>query len=190
MIAVVGAALLWSRTHQIHDGVLAPRAVEKTEAPAATTQPDAREKNKNAAKPNAVAETKTITIRPGTRLSVRLAERIGTDRNRTGDVFRATLASPIVESGMVIADAGARVMGRVVEAHKAPLLHGRANLSLAVSSVETREDGAVRVRTAAWEERGAHEKVINTARRTVVLPAGTEIGFVVTAPLKVRMKIR
>ena len=132
-------------------------------------------------------------------------------------------------NGVVVAESGATVFGRVVNARKAPRLHGRADLSLTISNIETRDNGLLRIRTETWEEKGAHSNVVNAAKsatgaavgavvgavtgaaegagllsgtqnhdrtggfmaskRTVVLPTGTTIGFVVAAPLSVTEKV-
>jgi len=298
LVIVMGAALLWSRTHQISDAIPVRTLVKQPQADVARNAPPAptldevppektvaapthetvggvaRQEPRSSAEPGPAAEpgsdalavpaytgdppsnstaetlpsaqkaaeamdqpqplrtpdvpetkTKVITIQPGTKFFVRLAEPLATDRNRPGDAFRGTLALPIVMNGVVVAESGASVFGWVVEAHKAPLLHGRADLSLSISKIETRDNGLLRIRTATWEEKGAHNNVVSTAkmatgaavgavvgavtgaaegsglisgeqnrdenkkfmgtRRTVVLPAGTEIVFAFAAPLSV-----
>jgi outer membrane biosynthesis protein TonB len=60
----------------------------------------------------------TVTVPAGTRIAVRLNEKLSTDHNYTGDTFRATLDTPIVIDGFIIADRGAKVLGRIVKAQK------------------------------------------------------------------------
>jgi hypothetical protein len=60
-----------------------------------------------------------LTIRPGTFLSVRVDQMLSSDQNQPGDAFSATLAKPIVVDGLVVAQRGQTVAGRVVEAQKA-----------------------------------------------------------------------
>ena len=48
---------------------------------------------------------------------------------KTGDVFSAILEAPIAVGDWVVAPAGARVDGRIVEADKGGRLKGKANLS-------------------------------------------------------------
>lgn len=300
LVIVMGAALLWSRTHQISEAIPVRTLVKQPQAAVARNTPPApvlnevppkqalaapahetarevaRQEALSSAEPsppesgsdaaavpaytgnppsNSTAETlppvqkhaeamdqpqpsrtanihetktKVITIQPGTKFFVRLADSLGTNHNRPGDAFRGTLASPIITNGTVIADSGASVFGWVVEAHKAPLLHGRADLSLSISKIETRDNGLLLIRTATWEEKGTHNNVVHTAkmatgaavgavvgavtgaaegagfisgeqnrdrtklmatRRTVVLPAGTEIVFALAAPLSVTERV-
>jgi hypothetical protein len=127
------------------------------------------------------AKPKIITVQPGTRFSVRLAETLATDRTRTGNAFRATLASPILINGVVVAESGATVLGRVVNARKAPLLHGRADLSLTISSIETRDNGLLRISTETWEQKGAHSNVVNAAKRATGAAVGAVVGAVAGA---------
>lgn len=174
-------------------------------------------------------KNRLITVQAGTRITVRLAETLATDRNRTGDTFRGTLAAPLVANAHIVAESGATVLGRVINAHKAPLLGGRAVLVLAITDVETKPGGMMRVDTSNWEEKGAHSTLVNTAKmatgaavgavvgavagaaegagltsgmqerdrtggfmatkRTIVLPAGTPIDFVFSAPFIVTEKV-
>lgn len=54
----------------------------------------------------------TVEVPPGTRLHVRLKERI-TDRNRAGDVFVGKLDREIRQNGKVLMPEGSRVLGRI-----------------------------------------------------------------------------
>jgi hypothetical protein len=56
---------------------------------------------------------------------VRLNEEIPSDHNQEGDVFSASLSQPIVVDGVVVAQRGQSVMGRVAEAQKAGRVQGR-----------------------------------------------------------------
>ena len=253
LVIVMGAALLWSRTHQISEAIPVRTLVKQPQADVARNAPPAPALNevppeKTVAGPthetvrgmarqeprssaeagppepgsdalaapaytgdppsNSTAETlpsvqkhaeamyqpppsrtldlpetktKVITIQPGTKFFVRLAEPLATNRNRPGDAFRGTLALPIVMNGVVVAESGASVFGWVVEAHKAPLLHGRADLSLSISKIETRDDGLLRIRTATWEEKGAHNNVVSTAKMATGAAVGAVVGAVTGA---------
>src|ERR1035437_8557794 len=71
-----------------------------------------------------------LTIKPGTFVTVRVEQELSSDRNQQGDVFNASLAQPIVVDGVVVAQRGQTVMGRVAEALKAGRAQGTSRLAL------------------------------------------------------------
>src|ERR1019366_1943993 len=71
-----------------------------------------------------------LTIKPGTFVTVRVEQELSCDRNQQGDVFNASLAQPIVVDGVVAAQRGQTVMGRVAEALKAGRAQGTSRLAL------------------------------------------------------------
>jgi hypothetical protein len=81
-----------------------------------------------------------VTIRPGTFVTVRTDQPLSSDRNQEGDTFAATLTQPIVVDGVVVAQRGQTVMGRVAEAKKAGRAAGVSHLSLQLTGL-TLADG-------------------------------------------------
>ena len=55
-----------------------------------------------------------LTIPAGKFINVRVDQPLSSDRNQQGDFFSATLMDPIVVDGIVVAQRGQRVSGRVV----------------------------------------------------------------------------
>lgn len=122
--------------------------------------------------------TKVITVQPGTTLAVRVSETLSSDHNRTGNTFPATLASPLVVNGSLVARAGSTVFGRVVNARKAPVIGGRSELILALTNVTTADGKLVRIDTSTWEEKGAHSSIVNTAKMATGAAVGAVVGAV------------
>jgi hypothetical protein len=81
-----------------------------------------------------------VTIKPGTYVTVRTDQPLSSDRNQEGDVFSATLTQPVVVDGIVVAQRGQAVMGRVAEARKAGRASGVSHLSLQLTGL-TLADG-------------------------------------------------
>ena len=77
-----------------------------------------------------------IVLPEGTLFHVRLAETLDTQRNRTGDRFRATLDTPIAVDGKDVIPRGAIFSGRVDASKPSGRLKGRAVISLALDSFE------------------------------------------------------
>ena len=66
-----------------------------------------------------MAFRRQLTVKPGTYVSVRINQPLSSDRNHEGDPFTATLMQPVVVDGVVVAQRGQTVYGRVAEAAKA-----------------------------------------------------------------------
>jgi hypothetical protein len=60
-----------------------------------------------------------VTLPPGTYVTARINQPLTSDHNLVGDTFSATLIQPLVVDGIVVAQRGQTVYGRVSEAEKA-----------------------------------------------------------------------
>lgn len=81
-----------------------------------------------------------LTIQQGTFLTVRVDQPLSSDRNQIGDAFSATLVRPLIVNGVVVAEPGQTVAGRVVEAKKAGRVEGVARLGVELTDL-TLNDG-------------------------------------------------
>ena len=79
---------------------------------------------------------KPVTVPEGTDLRVVLEQSISTAQNRSGDSFKATLASPIVIDGKTVIPNDAPVTGHVVDAQASGRLKGVARLELTLDAIE------------------------------------------------------
>jgi hypothetical protein len=105
-----------------NQGPMAPPAT--TPAPAPTLTPE------QAAAPAIPAPpaTERITIPQGTKVNVQMIDSISSAVNRTGDIFHASLASPLVVNHQVVAPKGTNVYLQLVEAKSAGHLAGQSVL--------------------------------------------------------------
>jgi len=108
-----------------------------------------------------------LTIKPGTFVTVRVEQELSSDRNQQGDVFNASLAQPIVVDGVVVAQRGQSVMGRVAEAVKAGRASGTSRLALQLTGL-TLADGT---------QANVQSQLINRNGQTSV---GRDVGAVAT----------
>jgi len=76
-----------------------------------------------------------LTLPQGTFVTVRVNQWLSSDRNQQGDAFFATLADPVVVDGVVIAQRGQNVSGRVTEATKAGMAKGVSHLGLQLTEL-------------------------------------------------------
>ncbi|MDR3699069.1 MAG: hypothetical protein P4L56_05495 [Candidatus Sulfopaludibacter sp.] len=80
-----------------------------------------------------------VTLRPGTYVTIRTNQMLSSDHNQVGDAFSGSLLQPLVADGVVVAQRGQTVYGRVAVAEKA---HGGkdSRLGLELTSI-TLADG-------------------------------------------------
>ncbi len=76
-----------------------------------------------------------LMIQQGTFVTVRVNQMLSSDRNQAGDAFAATLVRPLVVNGVVVAEPGQTVGGRVVEAKKAGRIEGVARLRVQLTDL-------------------------------------------------------
>jgi len=88
-----------------------PMQQQNDRPPFASSQPMQR--------PNYGPLPSEVTLRPGTYVSVRINQPLSSDRNQPGDPFTGTLMQPVVVDGLVVAQRGQTVYGRVAEAQRA-----------------------------------------------------------------------
>lgn len=112
----------------------------------------------------------SITVPAGTAIAIRMLDGISTERNRAGDTFQATLEEPLIADGVVVADRGATVIGRVVAAQQSGRVAGLAELALELD----------RIRTVAGEVQIASDTMIRraeTSKGKDAVTAGTMAGI-------------
>src|SRR5262245_20788340 len=106
-----------------------------------------------------------LTLAPGTYITVRMNEALSSDRNQPGDPFTATLTQPLVIDGVVVAQRGQPVYGRVAEAQRAKASQPSA-LGLELTGI-TLVDG-----TQAWVQTQL------VGRQGGTTPTGEQVGTV------------
>lgn len=103
-----------------------------------------------------------ITVPEKTPMHVTLDQGISSSQSRPGDHFEATLAEPVVLNDKVVIPQGTRMEGVVVDARRSGRLMGRAQLQLALESMQL--DGKTYdISTARNYRRGRDHKKRNWA---------------------------
>ena len=149
-LAVSGLALAqdaqrgWRRVGDPPPNQTADPAVSNNGAPDNWQNPEGngpQQNTQNTPPPNASYQQDNggapprLTIKPGTYLTVHINQPLSSDRNQPGDAFAASLARPLVVDGIVVAQAGEMVGGRVVEAQKAGRVSGVSRLKLQLTDL-------------------------------------------------------
>jgi len=117
-----------------------------------------------------------LTIKPGTFLTVRLNQGLSSDRNQAGDAFAATLVRPVVVDGVVVAQAGQTVAGRVVEAKKAGRVEGVSHLGVQLTDLTLADGQPVPVQTQLFNRNGPTSVGRDVAAVGATTATGAAIG--------------
>jgi hypothetical protein len=151
-----------------------------TTTPPTPASPPAQGREETAAAPRAPAPppARTVTIPAGTLISARLSETLESDKMHPGDSFLAVLDSPLVVDGLVIAEKGARVEGRVVEVEQAGRVKGRAALGIQLVRFETSDGQRVAIQTETFRKEAEATKREDAAKVGLGAGLGAAIGAI------------
>src|SRR5581483_9498562 len=116
-----------------------------------------------------------LTIQPGTFLTVRINQPLSSDRNHEGDFFSGTLAQPVVVDGVVIAQRGQTVAGRVSAVDRGGHGKGASKLGIELTSLTAVDGQQVPLQTQLVTRAG-HS---NTGRDVGTVGTTTAIGAVI-----------
>jgi hypothetical protein len=117
-----------------------------------------------------------LTLKPGTFVTVRLNQFLSSDRNEAGDAFSATLAQPLVVNGIVVAERGQTVGGRVVQAEKAGRVKGVSRLALELTGLTLVDGRPVTIRTEFVGQKGPTSNGRDAAAVATTTGLGAAIG--------------
>lgn len=119
-----------------------------------------------------------VTIREGAVIAIRLGETLHSEKNHVGDTFTGSLAEAVVVDGMVIAERGARVSGKIVDAERAGRVKGVAVLQLALTEINTADNQRVPILTNAFLAKGPDTTKSDAAKVGIAAGIGAAIGAI------------
>lgn len=129
----------------------APEPVEPLPVAAAPAEPEPAPEPA----PEPVEAAPSVTLRAGMLLPVRLGEMLSSEHNLSGDTFTATLDAPLVADGFVIAERGAHLEGRVVEAGKSGAVKGGGALGIELTRLHTSDGQRVTIQTEVFRKQAS-----------------------------------
>jgi len=88
-----------------------------------------------AAKAPIAPAVQTVTIPADTMLTVAMIDAVGTDTNKAGDMFSASLAEPVVVNGKTVLPKGMKVRGRIETLEEPGRVKGKASISLVLTQL-------------------------------------------------------
>ncbi len=95
-----------------------------------------------------------LSVPAGTFITVRVNQFLSSDQNGQGDPFSASLIQPLVVNGVVVAEPGQTIAGRVVESQKAGRVEGTSRLRIELTELTLVDGQQVPVRTQLIDRRG------------------------------------
>jgi hypothetical protein len=158
----------------IQEPVAPPMTVDPPSAPAETAAPATETVEPQAAPQPAPS----VTLQTGMTLPVRLGESLSSEHNQAGDTFTATLDAPLSAGGYVIAEKGAHLEGRVVEAQKSARVKGQAVLALELTKLTTSDGQHVEIKTETLRKQS---ETMATGDQVGIVAAAAGIGAIIGA---------
>jgi|SRR5580658_444966 hypothetical protein len=160
----------------------APVPMQEPSAPPISTEPDpvpvATPAPAMEAEPPAQQPAPSVTLQSGMMLPVRLGESLSSEHNQAGDTFTATLDAALSADGFVIAEKGAHVEGRVVEAQKSGHVKGKATLALELTKLNTSDGQHVDIKTETLRKQGTS---MATGDQVGIVAAAAGVGAIIGA---------
>ncbi|MGC8794240.1 MAG: hypothetical protein ACP5U2_12705 [Bryobacteraceae bacterium] len=119
-----------------------------------------------------------VTIPAGTLLTVRLNETISSEKNQPGDTFSATLDQPLIVEGLVLAERGARVQGKVLEVERSGRVRGRASLKIHLVRIHTADGQDVTISTEPFSKTAEASTADDAKKVGIGAAVGAAIGAI------------
>jgi hypothetical protein len=119
-----------------------------------------------------------VTLKAGALLPVRLVDGLTSERNAPGDAFTGTLDRELVVDGLVIAERGARVDGRVMEVDRGGKVRGVATMSIHLTRIHTADGQSIPLQTDTFERHAEASRTNDAARVGIGAAAGAIIGAI------------
>ncbi|MGH7191855.1 MAG: hypothetical protein ACREF0_21995, partial [Acetobacteraceae bacterium] len=117
-----------------------------------------------------------LTVRPGTFITVRIDQKLSSDKNQPGDAFSATLEKPIVAEGVVVAQRGETVAGRVTYVQKAGKLKGTSRLALELTDLTLVDGREITIQSQMMRRSGGTSRGIDAGTVAGTTALGAAIG--------------
>ena len=121
---------------------------------------------------------RSVTLAAGTLIQARTIEALSTERNQAGDSFIAALDQPQVADGLVIAERGARLEGRVVQSERAGRVKGLSELAIELTQLNTSDRQRLAIETETFAKHGETLKSEDAGKVGTVATIGAVIGVI------------
>jgi hypothetical protein len=117
-----------------------------------------------------------LTLQAGTFVTVRVDQMLSSDKNQAGDGFTATLTRPLVADGVVVAQRGQIIGGRVAEAQKAGRVTGVSHLAVVLTDLTLVDGQQVPIETELTSLAGPTSKARDAGAIAGTTATGAAVG--------------
>ena len=107
-----------------------------------------------------------------------MQETLAADKMQPGDTFNATLDAPLEVAGFVLAERGARAVGRIVESDRAGRVRGVSRLAIELTQFTTSDGQTVIVQSETFNREGATSKKSDAAKVGAGAAVGAALGAI------------
>lgn len=128
--------------------------------------------------PLALMPDRDLLLPAGAWITVRVNEPLSSDHSRSGDLFTATLAKPLIVQGFVVARRGQTIEGRVDEVQKAGRFRGTSRLGIELTEISLVDGQQLPVRTQLIEYAGGTSVGRDATAVATTTGLGAAIGAV------------
>jgi hypothetical protein len=119
-----------------------------------------------------------VTLPAGSELKVRTTNTLSTKTVQSGETFTASLEEPIVDGGWVVAEKGATVYGKVVNADQGGRVKGVASLSVRLTELQTSDGQRVEINTDSYGVQAKSSKKDDLKKVGIAAGVGAAIGAI------------
>ncbi len=125
--------------------------------------------------PAASPAFRNVTLAAGTVLPVRMTQSLDSATTQPGETFSGSIATDIIQDGLVVLPRGTGVSGRVTDAKDAGHFSGNSRLAVELTSINKRGQ-AIAVTTQAFSKEGAGRGKNTAVKTGVGAAAGAVLG--------------
>lgn len=104
--------------------------------------------------PPAPAAPQSVTVPAGTQLSIRMNEEVSSEKAQVGDVFHASISTPVMVGDRTVIPTSADVLGRVVDVKSAGRFAGQSDLVVELTSLHM-NGKTYPIATDRWSKQGS-----------------------------------
>jgi hypothetical protein len=172
------AAPAWKPATQTPTPAALPAAQTPSVTPAAPSTPAPAPATESKPPVAAPPPPRKVTLEAGTLIPARLSETLDSSKMQVGDTFQAALDQPLVVEGLVIAERGARLTGKVAEVQQAGRVKGLSAIAVELVQFTTSDGQKVNVQTAAFRKEAEKTTKKDAAKVGIGAGVGAAIGAI------------
>jgi hypothetical protein len=120
----------------------------------------------------------SVNLAEGSIVAARIGDTLSSETSEVGDTWSGVLAEPLVVNGLVIAERGARVEGRVTNVARAGRVKGVARIGVALTRFNTADGQRINVQTGPFAREGKDSTKRDAGKVAIASGIGAAIGAI------------